>query len=92
MTQGAKNSGFRSDQLPREIIELARRIAALPPEYQRDLEEVYSRVVSSVIRRRRILAMVQESLSQLRLDIKYLMFDLEATRRERDQLRQQLDE
>ena len=30
------------------------------------------------------------ALSQLRLDIKYLMFDLEVTRRERDALRDQL--
>jgi hypothetical protein len=28
---------------------------------------------------------VQDALSQLRLDMKYLMFDLEATRRERDE-------
>lgn len=38
-------------------------------------------------RRDRILKMVSEALSQLRLDMQYLMFDLEATRRERDQLR-----
>ena len=31
-------------------------------------------------------------LSQLRLDMKYLTFDLEATRRERDELRRKLDE
>jgi hypothetical protein len=30
---------------------------------------------------------VQEALSQLRLDMKYLVFDLEATRRERDELK-----
>jgi hypothetical protein len=47
-------------------------------------------VVDSVRRRRRILALVQDALSQLRLDIKYLMFDLEVTRRERDALRDQL--
>ena len=35
-------------------------------------------------RRQKILALVQEALGQLRMDIKYLMFDLEATRRERD--------
>jgi hypothetical protein len=28
--------------------------------------------------------LIQEALSQLRMDMKYLMFDLEATRRERD--------
>jgi hypothetical protein len=35
---------------------------------------------------------VQEALSQLRLDMKYLVFDLEATRRERDALRQGHDD
>jgi hypothetical protein len=38
------------------------------------------------------LTLVQEALSQLRLDMKYLVFDLEATRRERDALRNQSDE
>jgi hypothetical protein len=44
-------------------------------------------VADSTRRRRRILNLVQEALSQLRLDMKYLVFDLEATRRERDTLR-----
>jgi hypothetical protein len=35
-------------------------------------------------RRTSLLNLVQEALSQLRLDMKYLVFDLEATRRERD--------
>jgi hypothetical protein len=35
---------------------------------------------------------VQEALAELRLDIKYLMFDLDVTRKERDQLKTQLDE
>lgn len=81
-----------SEQLPREMIELARCIAALPPECQPDLESAYNRVVESVRRRRRILGLVQEALSQLRLDIKYLMFDLDVTRKERDELRQRLEE
>lgn len=79
-----------AEELPRELIELGRRIAALPSAQQRDLEAVYQQVVDSVRRRRRILALVQEALSQLRLDIKYLMFDLEVTKRERDELRHQL--
>ena len=81
-----------TNELPRELIDLARSIAALPDEYQGDLETAYNRVVDSVRRRRRILALVQEALSQLRLDIKYLMFDLEVTRRERDELRERLGE
>jgi hypothetical protein len=49
-------------------------------------------VIDSNRRRRRILLLVQDALSQLRLDMKYLAFDLEATRRERDDLRRQMGE
>lgn len=80
------------EELPRELIDLARSIAALPPNYQNQLETAYVRVVDAVRRRRRILSLVQEALSQLRLDIKYLMFDLEMTRKERDELRERLGE
>mgnify|MGYP001194419682 CR=1 FL=1 len=81
-----------SDELPRELIELGKRIAALPEQHYRALEQPYAQVVDCVRRRRRILNLVQEALSQLRLDVKYLMFDLEVTRKERDELRAQLDE
>lgn len=80
------------NQLPRELIELGKRIAALPEAEYEDLKSSYSRVVDCVRRRRRILELVQEALAQLRLDIKYLMFDLEVTRKERDELKAQLDE
>lgn len=80
------------NELPRELIDLAKRIATLPESLQQELESPYSRVVESVRRRRRILALVQEALSQLRLDIKYLMFDLDVTRQERDELRERLEE
>jgi hypothetical protein len=80
------------EELPQELIELGNRISAIPLAQQRELEGSYRRVVESFRRRRRILSLVQEALSQLRLDIKYLMFDLEITRRERDALRDQLNE
>jgi hypothetical protein len=78
------------DELPRELLDLARSIAALPMNYQPELETAYVRVVDAVRRRRRILGLVQEALSQLRLDIKYMMFDLDMTRKERDALRERL--
>jgi hypothetical protein len=80
-----------AEELPRELIELARHIAALPPQMQPNLETAFNRVVESVRRRRRILSLVQEALSQLRLDIKYLMFDLDVTRKERDELRAMME-
>jgi argininosuccinate lyase len=90
MSHKSRLPGETGDELPRELIELGKKIAAIPMAYQRDLEPIYNQVIESVKRRRRILALVQDALSQLRLDIKYLMFDLEVTRRERDALRDQL--
>jgi hypothetical protein len=79
------------DELPKDVGDLAAAIAALPAEHRSRLEPLVFRVVDSTRRRRRILNLVQEALSQLRLDMKYLVFDLEATRRERDALRQNED-
>ena len=60
-----------------ELVKLRARVAELEEEKNR---------------RSKILNMVQEALSQLRLDMKYLMFDLEATRRERDDYAWQLND
>ncbi len=80
-----------NDELPADMVELSKLIAALPPETRHQIEPVFGRVVESTKRRRRILNLVQDALSQLRLDMKYLVFDLEATRRERDAYRQELE-
>lgn len=73
------------DELPKDLVELAIMIAKLPAEHREVLEPAVNKVIENSRRRRRIYTLVQEALSQLRLDMKYLMFDLEATRRERDQ-------
>lgn len=78
--------------LPAEMQELSRLIDASRCPEKMALSAAYDRVAESILRRRRILNLVQEALSQLRLDVKYLMFDLETTRRERDQLQSQLEE
>jgi hypothetical protein len=63
----------------------------LPPEHRLKIDAVLARVIDSTKRRRRILSLVQDALGQLRLDMKYLAFDLEATRRERDEYRRKLE-
>jgi septal ring factor EnvC (AmiA/AmiB activator) len=80
------------DELPRDLVELSRQVAALPTEHRSRIEAVLERVVESTKRRRRIMDLVQDALNQLRLDMKYLIFDLEATRQERDQYRQRIEE
>ena len=77
----------QQEEISPDLLELAAMVTELPPEHRSRLEPVISRVFESTRRRRRILNLVQEALSQLRLDMKYLVFDLEATRRERDELR-----
>ena len=80
------------DELPQEIVELGREVASFAGPRQRELTEAYDKVVDAMRRRRRILSLVQEALSQLRLDIKYLMFDLEATAPNENALKERLEE
>ena len=79
------------EDLPADMTELANMITQLPAEHRAQIEPVLGRVMESTRRRRRILNLVQDALAQLRLDMKYLVFDLEATRRERDNYRQELE-
>lgn len=78
--------------LPSDLRQLVSAIDQLPPEQAATLRPLLDRVVESTGRRRRILSLVQDALGQLRLDMKYLMFDLEATRRERDECQQKLEQ
>jgi hypothetical protein len=80
-----------AEEIPREVLDLAEALGTLPAEHRQMIEPLLSRVIDSNRRRRRILSLVQDALSQLRLDMKYLAFDLEATRRERDEFRRKLE-
>lgn len=78
-------------QLPLDLNDLISTVQSMPEQYRKQLEQPLNRVVEYTRRRRRILNLIQEALSQLRMDMKYLMFDLEATRRERDAFKDALD-
>lgn len=82
----------QKDEIPADLLELTQAIEALPIEQRVRLLPSLRRVTESSVRRRRILTLVQEALGQLRLDMKYLVFDLEATRRERDDYQQKLND
>ncbi len=79
-----KTKNADNDQLPIDLNDLISAVQSLPEEHRKTLQNPLNRVVEYTKRRRRILNLIQEALSQLRMDMKYLMFDLEATRRERD--------
>lgn len=92
MSEPTRTTKPTNDEIPHEMLDLAAAINSLPETYKTELEPFITRVLESTRRRRRILTLVQDALSQLRLDMKYLAFDLEATRRERDDYRQKLEE
>ena len=80
------------ESVPADLQRLAESIQTLPIDIASQLAPLVDAVMESTRRRRRILTLVQDALGQLRLDMKYLMFDLEATRRERDEYRSKLEE
>ncbi len=81
----------KTQDLPSDLKQLLAVVESLPGGQSAELRPYLDRVVESTSRRRRILTLVQDALGQLRLDMKYLMFDLEATRRERDELQEKLN-
>lgn len=71
--------------VPKSVHDLAEAIRSqLSPEQQALLAPFVNKVIEDSSRRSQLLKTIQEALGTLRTDIQYLMFDLEATRRERD--------
>jgi hypothetical protein len=92
MSQASRVTKPQNEELPADLLELAAACDRLPADIRQSIQPIMCRVLESTRRRRRILSLVQDALSQLRLDMKYLMFDLEATRRERDEYRRKLEQ
>lgn len=92
MSHTTEKNNAVAGELSADILDLAAAVETLPAEFRQKMAPLFARVVESSKRRRRILNLVQEALSQLRVDMKYLMFDLEATRRERDEFRRRLEQ
>ena len=71
--------------------ELMGEISTLPPSERIKLEELAKETQTRHTELRKSINSLQESLDWLRLSVKYLVFDLEATRRENTYLRQMLE-
>jgi len=92
MSNPSESTVTPAEQIPADLQKLAIALHHIPDQYAAQLAPLVDAVIESTKRRRRILTLVQDALGQLRLDMKYLMFDLEATRRERDDYRLKLEE
>jgi len=79
------------DQLPREPLELRSHVDLLPGYLRDKLAPLCERLSDFVRLQGRLVRIAQDAVDQLQLDVKYLNFDLEATRRERDAYRKELE-
>ena len=71
--------------------ELISQLGEVPADQRSEMETLACRTRERHDKMKKTIADLQESLDYLRLSIKYLVFDLEATRRENEYLRKLLD-
>lgn len=71
--------------------DLIKQIEMLPEDQRAPLQSIANETKDRHERMKKTVADLQESLDYLRLSVKYLVFDLEATRRENDYLRKLIE-
>jgi hypothetical protein len=76
----------------KKLGELVKEIGTLPPTQRKKLEVLAEETQQRHDQIKKSVSSLQESLDYLRLSIKYLLFDLEATKRENSYLRKMLEE
>ena len=80
------------EQFQRKLAELVSEIGTLPPSEREKLELLAEDTKKRHKELKETVGTLQESIDFLRLSIKYILFDLEATRRENQYLRKMLEE
>lgn len=78
---------MNEQEFQQKLGDLIQQISALPEQQRAPLQALASETRDRHDRMKKTVADLQESLDYLRLSIKYLVFDLEATRRENEYLR-----
>jgi hypothetical protein len=76
----------------RKLAELVAEISTLPPGERQKLQLLAEQTKQRHKELKETVSNLQESLDFLRLSIKYLLFDLEATRRENAYLRKMIED
>jgi hypothetical protein len=73
------------------LVDLHTHLAKLPSPLRSKLLPLCEHVSHFSRLQSKLVQIAQDAVDQLQLDVKYLMFDLEATRRERDELKEILE-
>lgn len=82
---------MNEDTFQKKLAELVAEIGTLPEQDRARLEMLAEETRERHQQLKQKVSGLQESLDFLRLSIKYLLFDLEATRRENRQMRKLLE-
>ncbi len=75
-----------------KLNELVKEIGTIPTSEQKKIILLARRTTQSHKKLKNSISSLQESLDYLRVSIKYLLFDLEATRRENTYLKKLLED
>jgi hypothetical protein len=86
MTHSSSTTEWRTDQVPQEFVELEAQLSKLPVPWRARLMPLCDRLANHARLQQRLIRIAQDAVDQLQLDVKYLTFDLEVTRRERDEI------
>jgi len=81
-----------SSELEKQLNELVNELGATPQSRRDKIVQLTRRTRQSRKKLDRSLAELQSSLDYLRVAVKYMMFDIEATRRENKYLRKLLED
>lgn len=76
--------------IPHEWITLKSRIDRLPDAVRRELEPIMDEALEHARFRNRVLVVAKDALERLHLDLELARFDLDATRREKENLARRL--
>jgi hypothetical protein len=90
MAQPLSATEWRTDQVPQELRELHTHLKQLPLVWREKMLPLCDRLAQYTRLQQRLVNIAQDAVDQLQLDVKYLTFDLEVTRRERDDLLREL--
>lgn len=92
MARPLPTTEWRKDEVPQELVELRCHLDRLPYHLREKVLPLCDKLGHFARLQGRLVKIAQDAVDQLQLDIKYLLFDLEATRRERDELQAHLEE
>jgi hypothetical protein len=81
---------WRTDHVPLELKELQGHLTQAPHPWREKLLPLCERLAQYTRLQHRLVRIAQDAVDQLQLDVKYLTFDLEVTRKERDELLREL--